>query len=731
MINLTQQQKDKVQEIISAMTLEEKIGQMNQASVSIVGGFDVPFGELIEMLTDGKISQGEFAKIMESAEQDYHEEDISLGRVGSIMLQDAKKANELQKIAIEESRLGIPLIIGLDVIHGFRTVFPIALAEACSFDNDLFLRTARMAAKESRMQGINWHFAPMIDVSRDARWGRVSEGPGEDPYLVSEFAKAKVNGLQGDTSSPMNYVASCLKHFVAYGAAESGRDYNTTSMSPSLLHNIYLAPFKAAVQEGAATVMAAFNDLNGVPCTINTEIMRDVLKGEYGFKGFVVSDANGIKECVTHGVATNDRDAGLKAVSAGVDMDMGTGIYSSHLAELVNSGNLDESIINDAVERVLSIKMWLGLFENPYVSLENQVDKIPNENVELALESAKKSIVLLKNDNCILPLNKKQKISVIGDLADKSSEVVGAWSISWKEEDCVSVLDGLKRNSDNVRFFQTGGLSQPINEEELKNALDYGDIIVAVVGETVNMSGEAASRSNISLPGNQQKLLKLVKNFKKPIVAILMNGRPLALEWEAKNIDAILETWHLGIQMGNAVADVIFGLTNPSGKLSVSIPRVTGQCPVYYNHPHTGRPGGKSKFTSKYIDVNNDVLYPFGFGLSYTSYKYKNLTVLEVNDSLDISVEITNIGDRRGEEIVQLYIRDKVASIVRPVKELKGYKKIELEAGESKNLEFNLTKKNLGFYDNNGEYQLESGEFVIYVGGNSADCLSQEVIINF
>ncbi|WP_419888197.1 glycoside hydrolase family 3 N-terminal domain-containing protein [Neobacillus niacini] len=731
MVSLTQVQKNKVQEIVSMMSLEEKIGQMNQASVSIVGGFDVPFEELIEMLTDGRISQGEFTKIMESAEQDYHEEDIRLGRVGSIMLQDAKKANELQKIAMEESRLGIPLIIGLDVIHGFRTVFPIALAEACSFDSDLFLRTARMAAKESRLQGINWHFAPMIDVSRDARWGRVSEGPGEDPFLVSEFAKAKVKGLQGDTSSPMNYVAACLKHFVAYGAAESGRDYNTTSMSTSLLHNVYLAPFKAAVNEGAATVMAAFNDLNGVPCTVNSEILRDILKREYGFSGFVVSDANGIRECVSHGIAINDQDAGLQAVNAGIDMDMGTGIYSSYLSQLVKTGELDERIINEAVERILSTKMWLGLFDNPYVNLEDRMDPIPSEHIQLALESAKKSIVLLKNENNILPLNREQKISIIGELADKSSEVVGAWSISWKEEDCVSILDGLKQNSDNIRYFQTGGLTEPINEEELKHALDFGDVIVAVVGETVNMSGEAASRSNIELPGDQKKLLKMVKTSNKPLVAIVMNGRPLALEWEAENIDAIVETWHLGIQMGNAVSDIIFGLTNPSGKLSVSIPRVTGQCPVYYNHPNTGRPGGKSKFTSKYIDVNNDVLYPFGFGLSYTSFNYTNLNVTEKNDLLAIGVEITNTGKRQGEEIVQLYVRDRVASIVRPVKELKGYKKISLEPGESQIIEFNLPKNNLGFYDNNGDYRLESGEFSIYVGKSSADCLSQTININF
>lgn len=731
MIDLAQQQRNHIQDLISQMTLEEKVGQMNQASVSIVGGFDVSFEELIEMLTDGRLSQGEFSKIMETAEQDYHEDEIRAGKIGSIMLQNAEKANELQKIALEESRLGIPLIIGLDVIHGFRTVFPIALAEACSFDNDLFLRTARMAARESRMEGINWHFAPMIDVSRDARWGRVSEGPGEDPYLVSEFARAKVKGLQGDTSNPANYVAACLKHFVAYGAAESGRDYNTTSMSNSLLHNVYLPPFKAAVEEGATTVMAAFNDLNGVPCTVNGKLLNEVLKERYGFDGFVVSDANGIRECVTHGSAEDEKAAGLQAARAGIDMDMGTSIFSNHLPQLVKSGELEEDILNQAVERILSVKMWLGLFDSPYVNIEDRMVTIPHEHRELAQEAAAKSIVLLKNNEHLLPLNKDQKISIIGELADKASEVVGAWSISWKEEDCVSVLNGLQQQSDKVRYFETGGLTEAINEDELQKAIDYGDIVIAVVGEQVSMSGEAASRANIGLPGQQQELLRMIKAARKPVVAILMNGRPLALEWEAENLDALLETWHLGIEMGSAIADVVFGITNPSGKLSVSIPRVTGQCPVYYNHPSTGRPAGKSKFTSRYLDVDNDALYPFGFGLSYTEFAYSNLEVIEESHELLISVEVANIGSRNGEEVVQLYTRDKVASIVRPVKELKSYQRISLEAGSSHNVQFHLPKDQLGFYDNDGKYQLENGAFTIFVGGSSRECLSQDVHIQF
>lgn len=729
MIEINLEQREKVKKLLSQMTLEEKIGQMNLASISIVGGFDLSFEELIEMMTDGRISQAEFTNIMNSAEKDYHEDDILLGRVGSMMLQDAKKANKLQKIAVEESRLGIPLIIGLDVIHGFRTVFPIALAEACSFDKDLFVKTARMAAKESRTKGINWHFAPMIDVARDARWGRVSEGPGEDPFLVSEFARSKIKGLQGDTTSTENYVAACLKHFVAYGAAESGRDYNTTSMSQSQLHNVYLPPFKAAVEEGAATVMAAFNDLNGIPCTVDNEMLNVTLKDKYGFDGFVVSDANAIRECVAHGIASDEKEAGLKSVLAGLDMDMGTNIYSEHLSAMIESGEVDTSVVDEAVKRILTVKMWLGLFDNPFVDEAKEIDEIPSDNIELALESAKKSIVLLKNENNILPLNKEIKISVIGELADNAAEVVGAWSISWKVEDCVSILDGLKNNSENVRYFQTGGLTEPINKEELNNAIEYGDVVIAVVGETINMSGEATSRANIELPGEQQSLLKLVKEANKPVVAVLMNGRPLALEWEAANVDAILETWHLGIQMGNAVSDVLFGIENPSGKLSVSIPRVTGQCPIYYNHPSTGRPGGKSKFTSRYIDIDNGPLYPFGYGLSYTKYEYSSLHISENKESLSISVEVKNIGERYGEEIVQLYVHDKVASIVRPVKELKGFKKIALEPNETKKVEFELQKNKLGYYDNQCQYRLEDGEFDILVGESSQKFINQVVNI--
>lgn len=733
MYQLTEEQKNRVKELLSEMTLEEKIGQMNQESVSIVGGFDVPFGELIEMMTDGRISQKEFEKIMSTAEQDYHEDDIRTGRVGSLMVHDPIKCNELQKIAVEESRLGIPLMFGLDVIHGYRSVYPIAIAEAGSFDVELFEKTAYIAAKESRSQGVNWHFAPMLDVARDARWGRVSEGPGEDPYLVSAFARAKIRGLQGDMSAPKNYVAACLKHYVAYGACESGRDYNTVSMANSLLYNNYLPPFQAAVEEGAATVMASFNDLNGVPCTVNNFTLRDILKGKYQFPGFVVSDANAIRECVNHGIAEDDMDAGVQAVKAGMDVDMGASVYKNELQKAVEEGKISEEAINEAVARILSVKMWLGLFEHPYVDekLMNCYEELPQEHLDLVREAGEKSIVLLKNENHLLPLMKSQKISLVGQLAGMREEVVGAWALGWRPEDCVSIADGLKNAGAEFEYFACGGPEIELCEEEMEKAAAYGDIIVAVVGEMKSMSGEASSKADISLPGCQQDMLKKLLATGKPVITLLMNGRPLALSWEAEHIPAILECWHLGIQMGNAVANVLFGEKNPEGRLASSFPQATGQCPIYYNHSNTGRPGGRSKFTSRYLDAGYEALYPFGYGLSYTTFSYNNMKVEEIEDVLHITVDLANTGDRAAVETVQLYIQDVTASIVRPVKELKGFAKVALESGEKKTISLNLEKKNMGFYKDSGEYVLENGKFRIYAGGNSKDCLMKEVEIEF
>ena len=733
MVKLTEEQKKRIEELLSQMTLEEKIGQMNQESPSIVGGFDVPFEELIEMMTDGRISKEEFGRIMADAKQGYHEDDIRKGLVGSLMVQDPVKVNELQKIAIEESRLGIPIIFGLDVIHGFRSVYPIAIAEAGSFDTDLMERTAAMAAKESRAAGVAWHFAPMVDVARDARWGRVSEGPGEDPYLGSQFARAKIRGLQNDQSSPENYVAACLKHYVGYGACESGRDYNTVSMAMHVFYNNYLTPFEAAVDEGACTVMAAFNDLNGKPCTVNKFLLRDILKDSLGFPGFVVSDANAIRECIVHGACEDDMDAGIQAAQAGMDMDMGTEIYVKNLKEAVESGKLSMEVIDEAVRRILSVKMWLGLFDHPYVTEEamKRYETLPVEHTDLAREAAEKSIVLLKNEGNILPLDKNAKISLVGSLADNKEEIIGAWAMSWQEKDCVTILDGMKEEFPNVRYFECGGPEGDLNMNEILAAGDYGDVIVAVLGELVSMSGEASSKADITIPGRQRELLEMLLTTGRPVVLVLMNGRPLALSWESQFVPAIVEGWHLGIQMGPTVAHVLSGAVNPEGRLSSSFPAMTGQCPVYYNHPNTGRPGSKSKFTSRYLDAPLGALYPFGYGLSYTTFEYSDLQVKETEDTVEACIKVKNTGDRSGKETVQFYMQDVAASLVRPVKEMKGFEKISLEAGEEKTVSFSLAKKDMGFYDNERTYRLEDGKFRIFIGKSSVDCLMQEIEVQF
>lgn len=732
MKQLTEKQKEQIEVLLKEMTIEEKIGQMNQISPSIVGGFDVSFEELIEMMTDGRISKEEFGRMMAGAKQDYHDDVNRAGGLSSVLISDPEVANQLQKIAVEETRLGIPLLFGFDVIHGFRTVVPIALAEAGTFEMDLIEKTGKIAAKESRAVGIAWHFAPMVDISRDARWGRISEGPGEDPYLASAFAAARVRGLQNDEEDSNNEVAACLKHYAAYGACESGRDYNTTGMALSMLHNTYLAPFKAAVEEGAVTVMAAFNDLNGVPCTVNKYLLRDILKDMYGFEGFVVSDANAIKECVVHGIAEDETEAAAKAVAAGMDMDMGTWIYSRKLKEAVETGKADICDIDDAVRRILSIKMRLGLFDHPYVTQEqmHRYDTLPQEHIAHALETAEKSIVLLKNDG-VLPLEKSANISLVGALADMPEEVLGSWAIGGRAKDCVTIYQGLQNAGAAVSYHPCCGPEGELDEAQVRMAVEAGDVIVAVVGELASMSGEASSRADISLPGRQQEMLKMLLESGKPVVALLMNGRPLALSWEKEHLPAMVECWHLGIEMGNAVAHVLFGEVNPSGKLTCTFPAVTGQCPMYYNAPKTGRPGSKSKFTSRYLDAPVEPLYPFGYGLSYTEFTYSDMDVQETKEHLQVSVLLKNMGSRDGAEVVQLYMQDVCASIVRPVKELKGFAKQYLKAGESKTVTIMLPKCQMGFYDDQARYHLEDGRFILYIGGNSKDCLSQEAYVRF
>ena len=505
-------------------------------------------------------------------------------------------------------------------------------------------------------------------------------------------------------------------------------------MSVSNLYNVYLPAFRAAMEEGAATVMAAFNDLNGIPCTVNRWLLRDVLKGEMGLEGFVVSDANAIRECVTHGIAEDDRDAGVQAAIAGMDMDMGTHIYKDYLQEAVEKGTVPMAVIDEAVRRILSVKVWLGLFEDPYVpeaDIEAYEKGLPAEHIALCRKAAEESMVLLKNEGALLPLSRKQKISLVGKLSDDRNEVCGAWAMAWKPEDCVSIRAGLEAAGADVHYYPCGGPEGELNEEEIARACSDGDVIVAVVGETDAMSGEASSRADTTLPGRQRELLQKLLASGKPVVTVLMNGRPLALGWEAEHLPAILEAWHLGIRMGDAVASVLLGDVNPSGKLSSSFPAVTGQCPIYYNHPSTGRPGSKSKFTSRYLDAPWDALYPFGHGLSYTSFAYDDLRVEEAGDGLEIAVNLKNTGERAGTEVVQLYIQDVAASLVRPVKELKDYQRVALVPGEEREVRFILPKSALGFYDNEGKYRLEDGLFRIFVGGSSRETLQHDLRVTF
>lgn len=726
------EQEKRVEEILKRMSIEEKVGQLNQLSPSIVGGFAMSFEELIEMVTEGRISQEEFGKMMSQAEMDYHEEDIRAGKIGSFLIDNPRKANELQRIAVEESRLGIPLIFGFDVIHGFHTVFPIPIAEACSWDENIFEESARIAAREARTHNIHWTFAPMVDIARDARWGRIAESPGEDPYLAAIYAKAKVKGFQGEKMDAGDNLASCLKHYIAYGAAESGQDYNTVSMADSMLYNGYMAPFKAGVEAGAATVMGAFNDYNGVPCTVNKFLLRDILKDKLDFNGFVVSDANAIDDCVRHGIAADLKEASKLSCNAGMDMDMNSHAYSAYLKDQIENEEVSKEYLDDAVRRILRVKIALGLFEKPYVA-EDKMDSfeaLPKEHIDAALMAAKRSIVLLKNEN-ILPLKKGQKIALVGELADLPMEVLGTWAMAGREKDCVSIYQGLKKAGVSVNYAKACGVTSGFSREELKQAAEGVDVIVAVVGETASMSGEASSRADISLPGEQQQLLEAALATGKPVVAVLMNGRPLAIPWVQEQVPAVLEAWQLGIQMGNAVTEVLFGDYNPSGKLSCTFPAMVGQCPRYYNHPNTGRPGAKSKFSSRYLDAPLKPLYPFGYGLSYTAFVYENVKVAELKEAVQVEVTVTNTGSYAGEETVQVYVRDVAASLVRPIKELKAFQKVFLGAGEKKTLRIEVKKDTLGFYDDAMNYHLESGEFIIYVGTNSEDCLEATIEIAF
>jgi len=726
--------EERISLLMKEMTLEEKVGQMNQYN----GFWDVT----------GPAPKGGSAALKY--------EHLRKGLVGSMLtVRGVKEVRAVQKIAVEETRLGIPLIIGFDVIHGYKTLSPIPLAEAASWDLEAIKKSAAIAADEASASGINWTFAPNVDVTNDARWGRVMEGAGEDPYLGSKIGYARIKGFQGETVADLakvNTIAACAKHFAAYGFVEAGLEYNSVDISTSKLYNSVFPPFEATVQAGVRTFMNSFNTLNGVPATGNAFLQRDILKGKWKFDGFVVSDYASIREMMAHGYAKDEADATAKAVIAGSDMDMESYLYVAKLAALVKEGKVKEALVDDAVRRILRVKFELGLFDDPYRYCDEKREKEvvgSKANNDGVLDMAKKSIVLLKNEKNLLPLKKSgQKIALIGALANDKNSPLGSWRIAADDNSAVSVLEGMQHYKDNQLTFEKGAdlLSQKatfLTEtvfnttdksgfEAAKTAAKNADVVVMVLGEYGFQSGEARSRTDLNLPGMQQELLEEIYKVNPNVVLVLNNGRPLSIPWAAEHIPSIVEAWHLGTQTGNAVAQVLYGDYNPSGKLPISFPRNVGQVPIYYNKYSTGRPidSDKNVFWSHYMDVEKTPQFPFGFGLSYTTFDYKNLklnkTAFAKGEKIQVSVDVTNTGNVDGKEVVQLYINDPVASIVRPIKELKGFEPVDLKKGETKTIQFTLTEKELGFYDNDGKFLVETGFFNIMVGWNSNEGLTSK-----
>ncbi len=725
---------EKVSQLLSKMTIEEKVGQMNQYN----GFWDVT----------GPVPENGNAK----KKYDH----LRKGWVGSMLnVRGTENVREVQRIAVEETRLGIPLIIGFDVIHGYKTLSPIPIAESASWDLEAIENSARVAAIEASAAGINWTFAPMVDISRDARWGRVMEGAGEDPYLGSKIAQARVKGFQGDDLSKPNTIAACAKHFAAYGFSEAGKEYNTVDIGTATLYNTVLPPFKAAVDSNVRTLMNSFNELNGVPVTGSSLLQREILKGKWNFDGFVVSDWASMNELIAWGHAKDKKEAARIASTAGSDMDMEGNVYIEELTNLVKNGTVKESILDDAVRRILTVKFELGLFDDPfkYCDPVNEKENIGNsKHHEAVLDVAKKSIVLLKNENNLLPLKKKgQRIALIGPLANDKNSPLGSWRLASDDNTAVSVYEGMSEYKENTLSFEKGidlitgneAFTQPltvnetINNNDIEKAISLAksaDGVVMVLGEHGFQSGEGRSRTELDLPGKQQELLEKVFAVNKNIVLVLNNGRPLAIEWADKNIPAIVEAWQLGTQTGNAVAQVLYGDYNPSGKLPMTFPRNVGQVPIYYNYKSTGRPNHESHvFWSHYTDSENTPLYPFGFGLSYTKFVYSDLALSnkEINkgDDLTVSIKVTNSGEYNGKEVVQLYIRDLFGSITRPVKELKGFELTEIKKGESKTIKFTLNNKELGFFNASGEFVVEPGDFEVFVGGNSSETLKETFVL--
>ncbi|OGU36010.1 MAG: glycosyl hydrolase [Ignavibacteria bacterium RIFOXYB2_FULL_35_12] len=706
----------RVDSVLSLMSLDEKIGQLNQLSYGIGWGPTVKVSvpnEYKELIKEGKI--GSF-----------------LNAIG------AEFTYELQKIAVNESRLKIPLIFGLDVIHGFKTIFPVPLGEAATWQPEIIEMSAHYQALEAASAGIHWTFSPMVDIARDPRWGRIMEGSGEDPYLGSLMAAARVRGYQENLSN-LNIIA-CAKHYAGYGGAEGGRDYNTVDFSERTFRDVYLPPFKAAVDAGAHTIMASFNEIGGIPSSGSKRLLTDILRDEWGFKGFVVSDWNSIGELINHGFASDLKHAGQISLNAGLDMDMESRSYITHLKELEDEGKVDEDLIDESVKRILRVKFMLGLFDDPYryCQKEREQKNIMTDEVRIAaLEVAKRSMVLLKNEKNILPLKKTYKrIGVIGPLANSKTHPLGGWSAMGDSVDVTTVLEGLKNYVDKkIDIAYAEGCKIDDNSTAgFKNAVNIAkksDVVVLCLGESRDMSGEACSRSSLDLPGVQEALAKELKKTGKPIVVVLMNGRPLSIPWLNDNANAILEAWFSGVTAGEAIAKVLFGDYNPGGKLPVTFPRTVGQVPIYYNHKNTGRSGDlKNHYTSKYLDLPLTPLYPFGYGLSYTTFSLNDFNLSSGNlteeDSIIVSVKVKNTGNYDGEEVVQLYIQDLVGSVTRPVKELKGFKKVMLKRGEEKSVQFTIHEKDLRFTTADMKFKSEPGKFKAFVGANSADALEKE-----
>lgn len=725
-----------ISNLMSRMSVEEKIGQLNlNAAGSFVTG---------------------------SAVNEKVREKLKSGQLGAILNDfSVESMRASQDVAVKESPNHIPLLFGMDVIHGYKTIFPIPLAMSCMWDTELSELSARIAAQEATANGISWTYSPMVDIARDPRWGRIAEGSGEDPYLGSLIAKAMVKGYQGDDLSQNNTMMACVKHFALYGAAEAGRDYNTVDMSRIAMYNDYLPPYKAAVDAGAGSVMTSFNVVDGIPATGNHWLLTKLLRDEWGFKGFVVTDYTAINEMINHGLGDIQTVSAL-SLKAGTDMDMVGEGFLTTLKKSLDEGKITMVDIDLACRRVLEAKYKLGLFDDPYRYLDESrsgAEVLTPANRDAARRIAERSIVLLKNDKQVLPIKKSQTIAVIGPLADSKADMLGTWSMGGAEKNVVSILEGIKKVArpenvlyakgseltDNQQLLKVvnplGGQSsaktqQVLSSVELLNeavqTAGKADIVVAVLGEPSAWSGEASSMTEIGLQKVQQELLLALLSTGKPVVLVLVNGRPMTLPWENQHVNAILETWALGIEAGNAVANVIFGNYNPSGKLSTTFPANVGQIPLYYNHKNTGRPmSPDNKFTSKYLDSPNDPVYPFGYGLSYTTFEYGDVVLssneLRGNETLTASISLTNTGKYAGEEIVQLYINDPVASISRPVKELKGFKKIMLKQGEKRDITFEITPEDLMFYNSDLKYDWEPGEFIIYIGTNSRDMKSAKV----